>query len=486
MSPEPRRLHRAAISVYVLATLRDAALPLVIVLLLSVFRGGLEAGSLLNGAIFGAIGVTGAAVMGWWRWDNTRWWVDNSGIHKRSGMFTTKQTDIPWNRIQALDLQQGIAQRWFNVHAVHVQTGGGGAEGEIVLEAIWDEELDGLRELVAMRGGRVERVETEGRRLSGATLVVAALTAGQIGVILPVLAGAAQLAQNVLGDDAEREAVRLVPDTGDEWLLAAAVLLGAAWLLSFAGAVVAFAGFSVTRDEERLRIRRGLFEHREATIPVDRVRAVVVVEGLLRQPFGLAALRMEVIGHAKEPAAAQTLFPLLRRAEVGAFLEQVLPEFADDTERLEPLPGRALRRYVLPLAAAGLVVGTAAWPVTHFGALLALPAAGYGALRFRAAGWRLADGRLVVRSLALARTTVLGPAVLRESVTLGQTVLQRRGRLANLSVAFGKRTRARVHHLDADAARDVFTDLSGAFTSHSDVKAPGAPGSSPRSIPADE
>ena len=70
MSPEARRLHRAAISVYVLATLRDAALPLVIVLVLSVFRGGLDAGSLLNGVIFGAIGVAGATVMGWWRWDN--------------------------------------------------------------------------------------------------------------------------------------------------------------------------------------------------------------------------------------------------------------------------------------------------------------------------------------------------------------------------------------------------------------------------------
>ena len=91
-----------------LATLRDAALPLVIVLVLSVFRGGLDAGSLLNGAIFGAIGVAGATVMGWWRWDNTRWWVDDSGIHKRSGLIsTTKQTDIPWSRIQALDLQQG-------------------------------------------------------------------------------------------------------------------------------------------------------------------------------------------------------------------------------------------------------------------------------------------------------------------------------------------------------------------------------------------
>src|SRR5262245_27754679 len=183
MSPEARRLHRAAISVYVLATLRDAALPLVIIVVLGVFRGGLDAGSLLNGAIYGAIGVAGATVMGWWRWDNTRWWVDDSGIHKRSGLISTKQTDIPWSRIQALDLQQGIAQRWFNVHAVHVQTGGGGAEGEIVLEAIWDEELEGLREMVAARGGRVERLETEGRRLSLSALLVAALTAGQIGVI---------------------------------------------------------------------------------------------------------------------------------------------------------------------------------------------------------------------------------------------------------------------------------------------------------------
>jgi putative membrane protein len=459
MSPESRRLHRAAIGVYVVKTLRDAALPLVIIVLLSLFRGGFDVSGLVSGAIYGALGVVVAAVAGWWRWDTTRWWVDEHGIHKRSGLFTTKQTDVPWSRIQALDLQQGIVQRWFGVHAVHVQTGGGGAEGEIVLEAIWDEELDGLREMVAARGGRIERVEVEGRRLSGSALLVAALTAGQIGVILPVLAGAVQLTQNVFGDDAEREAVRLIPDSGAEWLLAAAVLLGAAWLLSFAGAVVAFAGFSVSRDGERLRIRRGLFERRETTIPVDRVRAVAVVEGALRLPFGLAALRMEVIGHAKEQAAAQTLFPLLRRSEVRAFLDELLPELADDLDGLAPLPTRALRRYVLPPALIALVLGVAAWPVTHFGALIAVPVAAWGVARFRAAGWRLRDGRLAARHLMLARTTVLAPAVLRESVTLGQTVLQRRGRLADLVVAFGKRTRARVHHVDVDAASEAFAAI---------------------------
>ena len=65
-----------------------------------------------------------------------------------------------------------------------------------------------------------------------------------------------------------------LPDTGTAVLLVAAALLVAAWLLSALGAVVAFAGFTITRDGDRLRIRRGLVQRREATVPVGRVRAV--------------------------------------------------------------------------------------------------------------------------------------------------------------------------------------------------------------------
>lgn len=457
MSPHERRLHRAAIGVYVLNTVRDAALPLLIVVVLSVFRGGLDVGSLVQGLVYGAIGVVIATLTGWWRWDTTRWFVDDYGIHKRTGLFTTKQTDIPFARIQALDLEQGPVQRLLGVFAVHLQTAGGGERGEIVLEAIHDDELQALRELV---GAPAEPRPLEHRRLGARSLLTAALTAGQLGVILPVLAGAVQLSQNVLGDEAGRDAVRLIPHSAHEWVLAGAALLVAAWLLSVAGAVVAFSGFTVARDRDRLRIRRGLLERRETTIPVERIRAVVVVEGLLRRPFGLASLRMEVIGHAKEPAAAQTLFPLLRRAEVPAFLAELLPELADDVDGLAPLPARALRRYVLPPALLALVAGAAFWPLTSFGALIALPAAAYGLLRFRDAGWRLRDGRLAVRRLRLARTTVLAPARRRESVTFAQSVLQRRGDLADLVVDFGKNTTARIHHLDAGVAREAFASLA--------------------------
>ncbi|HEY6693144.1 MAG TPA: PH domain-containing protein [Solirubrobacteraceae bacterium] len=454
MSPEARRLHKAAIGVYVAKAVREGALPLLVLIVVGVFRQGLDAGALETGALYAAIGVAIAGITGYVRWSTTRWWVDRAGIHRRSGFLSTKQTDIPYSRVQSLDREQGVVQRLFGVHAVHVQTGGGGARGEIVLEAITEADLEALRGLIATPAAPVEDVAQ--RRLSRADLLLAALTAGQLGVILPLLAGAGQLAQNVAGDDAERDAIRLIPHAAHEWALALVGLLALAWLLSVAGAVVAFAGFTAIRDGGRLRIRRGLLEHREATVPVERIRAVVVVEGVLRRPLRLAAVRVEVIGHAKEPSAAQTLFPLLRRSAVRPFLDELLPELADDLDRLAPLPRRALRRYVLPPALGGAAAGAVAWALVAgpWALLLALPAAAYGALRYRDAGWRAAGGRLAVRSLRIARTTVLAPARLRESQTVAQNPLQRRAGLADLEIAFGKRTVARVHHLEATTAFD--------------------------------
>jgi putative membrane protein len=461
MGPEPRRLHLAGIAVYALAALREAAVPIVAIVAVAVLGGGIDAAGMLRGVAFAVGGAVLATASGWIRWLTTTWWVTEDGIHHRRGLLSIKETDVPLTRVQALDLEQGPVQRLFGVQSLHVQTGGGGAKGEIVLEAVGPEEVEALRALVSRRAELAETAAPEvERRLDRGALLVAAVTAGQVGVLLPVLAGVGQLLGS-LGESGS-DAVRLLPDTAREWLLAAAVLLVAAWLLAVLGTIVAFAGFTVSRDGDRLRIRRGLVQRREATLTVERVRAVEVVEGVLRRPFGLTAVRVEVIGHAKEPTAAQTLFPLLRRADVRPFLDALLPELADDLDGLAPPPRRALRRYALPPAALGLVAGAAAWIAfgVPWALALALAGAGWGAARYRAAGWRLEDGRIALRSLMVARTTVLAPAAHRESHALVQNVLQRRAGLADVAVAFGKTTSARIRHLDAAVAGALWSRLT--------------------------
>ena len=229
-------------------------------------------------------------------------------------------------------------------------------------------------------------------------------------------------------------------------MAAVVALLVAAWLLSVLGSVVAFSGFTVTREGDRLRIRRGLLARREATVPVERVRAVEVVEGVLRLPFGLAALRMEVIGHAKEAAAAQTLFPLLRRDEVRGVPRRAAARAGRRPRRarapagprrpaLRAAAGRA-RRPGRRAARVGVHAGRAVGAARR---RCCSAATGCCATAPPAGGWTAAGS--AIRSLRLARTTVLGPARYREWHELSQNPLQRRGRLADVFVAFGKQTR---------------------------------------------
>ena len=45
-----------------------------------------------------------AAIAGYVRWRTTRWWVTPAAIHHRTGLLRKKETDVPLNRVQALDL----------------------------------------------------------------------------------------------------------------------------------------------------------------------------------------------------------------------------------------------------------------------------------------------------------------------------------------------------------------------------------------------
>jgi len=469
MSSEPgalpfRRLHPAGIAVLGVRGLRDVAIPLGVAFLAAVAGGGGGA-PVTRIVVYGLIGAVVAVAIGVVGWMTTRWSVGDGRIRLRTGVLSEKVTDVPLGRVQAIDTVHGPLQRMFGVVGVHVQTAGGGRDAEIKLAAVTPADVELLRAAIDRRGGVAEAEEPDAvRRLERGRLLLAALTAGQLGVLVPVLAVIPQIGEEIWGNDIEdagREGLDLVPGSAPGWIAAIAGLLLLAWLLSTVGAVVSFAGFTVTRDGDRLRIHRGFLARRDSTVPVARVQAVHVVEGVLRQPFGLAALRVEVAGYAKEAAAAQTLFPLLRGDEVGPFLRELLPELADEAGGLAPAPPRALRRYVLAPAALGLAAGVAAaialgspWPL-----LAVVPGVLYGVARFRAAGWRLEDGRVALRYRMLARTTVLAPAARLQEHGTRQTVLQRRARLADIEVKVGAGTSAAVRHLDAAVAGRLFDAL---------------------------
>lgn len=240
-----------------------------------------------------------------------------------------------------------------------------------------------------------------------------------------------------------------------------------AWLLAIGGTILSYAGFSLSREGDFLYIKRGLLEKREATIPLARIQAVRIVEGVLRQPFGLALLRVESAGYGagtEDVAVSTTIFPLLPRREAVELLKEAAPEFAVEPE-LRPLPRRSLRRYVFRSTILVLLIAIVAGvqlafvlnsvPAGFSLLPLVIPAALYGWLRWRDAGWEVVDDRLVARSRTLGRTTSIAPRRRLQSRSVVRSPFQRRARLATFRVrvaSSGGGTEINVVDLDATSA----------------------------------
>jgi putative membrane protein len=446
MSSEPRHLHPAAMIIAAIRTIRRSLSAFVIPGIAFLMSRGLDPGTIALVLLGALVVAVLAAFWGFLSWRATTYEVAGGAFRLRQGIVQKNERTIPLDHVQSVDTVQGLIQRLFDVVEVRIETAGGGAsEPDASLAALGRPEAQALRREI--EGSRREPDEAEEapepaiiRKLGTRELLVAGATSGQIGVALSLLVVASQLFDEVLSEDIARRLLETFAPRSVTIALLYVFILGLfAWLLAIGGTVLAHAGFTLSRDGEFLYIRRGLLERREATIPLARIQAIRVSEGLLRQPFGLASLRVESAGYGEDAGVSTVLYPLLPRREVREFLQVAAPEFAVDPP-LDVLPRRALRRYVFRstvpvlvlLVAAGLfsllVFEFALWSLAAM--LLLLPAALYGWLRYRDAGWALEDDRLVVRSRLLGRSTTIAPRRRLQSRATVRSPLQRRARLA--------------------------------------------------------
>jgi putative membrane protein len=477
MSSEPRHLHPAAMLIDAIKTVRRSLSAFVIPGIAFLMSRGFDAGTIALVLLGALVVAVLAAFWGFLSWRATIYEVAGGVFRLRWGVVQKNERAIPLDHIQSVDTVQGIIQRLFNVVELRIETAGGGAsEPDASLAALDRAVAEALRREIA--GSRREPVETETsgpavvRKLETRDLLLAGATSGQIGVALSLIAVASQLFDNFLSQNlAQRLLETFAPRSVTTALLYVFILGLFAWLLAIGGTVLAYTGFTLSRDGDFLYIRRGLLERREATIPLARIQAVRIMEGVLRQPFGLASLRVESAGYGQDAGVSTTLFPLLPRKEVHGLLLEAAPEFAV-APPLNALPRRALRRYVfrstlpflvLIFAAAllsSLVFDLAAWVFAAL--LLLLPAALFGWLRYRDAGWALEEDRLVVRSRFLGRTTAIAPRRRLQSRATLRSPFQRRVRLATFEAQVasgGGGAELRVTDLGADAADALIENL---------------------------
>lgn len=481
MWSEPRRAHPAGVIVYALRYLSALAAPVIggAFVLTSVLQ---DARVALGGLLvwFGfLLAAVLAVVLAGIHWHRFTFHVEGGSIRVEQGLLVRKTTRLSSERIQSVDTKANLLFRILGLVTLDIHTAGRGQEPEVSIPALTE---DDARELtIALRSshGRAERRDDEGVlegvpetrgpvwRLSGSDLAIVAATSSagllMLAFIGPLFAAfLPQAADGALGAFLESlGGIQLVLVS----VAAFSLLLVASWLIGAVATALQYWEFVTARADGEVRVERGLLQRNTRNVPLDRVQAVRLTEGLLRQMIGRVTVGVDAAGIGSGGDLGPTvLHPLLTSVEARRFCDAMLPGHAQP--ELRPLPARSLRRYVVRAVVLPLIFAVPVSflvPFGWFALVLPLAAAGWGVWAFRDARWGVGGDVLVLRWRTIARSTALVRRRRVQSLGVSQHPLQKIAGLATLSVrvaASPANATFRVRHLAESDAMDLLEWVS--------------------------
>lgn len=385
----------------------------------------------------------------WWRF---LYKVEDDTLHIKSGILVRKDLYLTKDRIQVIDVTSGILQRMFGLVRLDIQTAGSSSR-QAAIEAITRDDARVINQLLRPdKNGHsaehdVEGTESEVKKdvqksikLPVKELLIAASTSGSFGIALSLIATVFSQVEPLISQSEMYEyLIELIPSDTDAVVILATigVFIIFAWLISFFSTLFKYGNFQLDVKEEEIVVSRGIFEKKRITIPYNRIQAIHVTEGMIRQPLGYASLHLESAGYGDEKGSGSfVLFPLIGKTDIHTLLQDVLPDYNRGVKGMKP-PSRSLRRYifrssVLVLLATGILYWLLSLNIWIW--LLPLLSVFWGWLRYKdaAAGW---DRDLfVIRSRFLSKSTAYIMKKRIQDFTLQQSFFQRRRDLCSIKM----------------------------------------------------
>ncbi len=470
---EFKRQHPVAAVTQVISLIRDNFITILILLFIGTSRSeGYFLYFLLGGLVIALVG----GVFGWWVF---RYRVHEEELQIHKGIFVKNKLYLSKDRIQVIDITEGLLQRMFGLVKVEVKTAGGGTQ-TATISAITREEAEALRtELRKKTDGNTEE-ETEHTdddeeldkdqildiwKLSRKDLVFAAFTSGNFGLIASILGAVSGQMDEFINEETIEYVYEAIPGYSNVTVIVSLVLaiIIISWLLSFLGVIFKYSDFRLHKTKKELIITSGLIERKHITVPFNRIQAVRFVEGVIRQPFGYGMMYVESAGFDQtQKGRSIVLLPFMASKNVRSFLKEFLGEYEEPEFEVRP-PKRCLSRYLRRPNYFMVVVLPLVWYFLDYGWLLtfAIPLLVYlGWMRYKDAALGYSEDVIRMRYRVLSRTTAMVKRNRVQNAELIENPFQQRKNLKTLSVTAASGAGGmsfEIDDLDSNEARKVLT-----------------------------
>lgn len=384
-------------------------------------------------------------VISWLRFEFS---INDGELKIEQGVFIRQKLYLASDRIQVIDISAGVIQRLFGLVAVEVKTAGSTSK-EAKINAITREKAEQLETLLRKKSDiegdnretdKKDSAEHKIFTLTTRDLLTAATTSGRMGVALSIVGGVfTQIDQIITEEQIIRFIETNMPRSTSTSIVVLSIIavFAISWLFSFLSTLIKYYDFKVRVREKDLLISRGLFERTQLTIPFNRIQAVQIKEGLLRQPLGYGSLIIESAGYGEDEGNSNTLFPLIAKDRMYALIDEVIPEYNTEVTNEVGITKTGLRRYLLRMVWISLILTIVIWSLVPYGVysgFVLIPLLFLGYQQYRDAAVFSGDDTLIMRFRLLSKTTAIIKKYRMQATQITQNPFQSRLNLANLTV----------------------------------------------------
>ncbi len=451
---EPKRLHPISAVINFVKGLKEAVLPLVVIVFLN---GGFTSGSIEWVPILISTGVLLLILAsGFIRWLRFTYRVEEGELRIEYGLFFRKKRYIPIDRIQSLNFSEGIFHRPFQLVKVDVETAGssGNEKAEAELTAIRKPEAEELEEMIHQYK-QEKWVPTEDETDESFTnetrekvygmkmkeIVLMAITSGGAGVVLSgVVVFFSQVMDALPLGAIYQEVVDWIQIGVLVVAFTAILVLFIAYGISILLTIGRYANFSVFIQDNDLVITRGWLEKKQMTIPMNRIQGLRIDENLIRQPLGYASVTIISAGGSllQSDENQLRLLPFIKKTEIADVMRRIVQDYDMDIELSRP-PKRSLPRYIIRQSwlfwLASIPTSIIFFPLGLLSLLVAVAASFLGWIGYYDAGWNISGRQMTLRSRALIKQTFIMKKHRIQAASMTQTILQKRIRLGSVRVS---------------------------------------------------
>jgi putative membrane protein len=448
--------------------------PLVAFLVAS--KGDLVGKIIFGIVVFVAITIIGAIIRYWF----FRYRIEDDSILIREGVLKKTQLDIKFDRIQAINTQQNIIYRQFDLVTVKFDTAGS-AKQEGHLPAIKSALVESLKERI--RSDRVvtgseEEVELvdDSRtilKLGNIDMIRIGLSSNRALIFLVLLGPLFDNIGNrleegideVIGLEAiDGAGISVAYGVGFVVAIAFSILLLLA-TASIIGAFLRYHGFVLRADNDVIRSTGGLLTRHEHTVNRTKIQSLRATQNPILRLIGRFRLRARQTSSGKPGRAKQFIIPICQPAQFPELAHEVFgDEFAGSdllpqSTSFKPIAKNYVRsRFLLFGLAPALLLTSLNYFLsgeTSFIFLLWIPVSAFVAWTYyRKYGFAISKNGMVLRKgfIGYQTTAFLYRKVQRISVT--QTIFQERKGLATVRFYLASGS-LRLPYIDFQLAKDI-------------------------------